>query len=199
MKEKYYGVMVGRKTGVATSWSECEAWVKSYPKAKYKKFDTYDQALEFSKGKEEVGIKDPNKLEEGELVAYVDGSFSEEKASYGYGVVLIDGDKIYEFSGSDKKQDLLEMRNVSGEIKAAELAMEKALEMGYKTLYLHYDYMGIEEWALGNWKRNKSGTKNYHEFYREISKKLKVVFIKVKSHSGIYYNELADRLAKESI
>jgi ribonuclease HI len=91
------------------------------------------------------------------------------------------------------------MRNVSGEIKGAMVAMDKAIERKKDTLYLYYDYAGIEHWAKGDWKTNKEGTKNYKEYYDSIKNKLNVVFIKVRAHSGIELNEEADRLAKEAI
>ena len=91
------------------------------------------------------------------------------------------------------------MRNVAGEIRGAIIAMEKALEERKDTLYLYYDYMGIEKWATGEWKANKHGTKMYKEYYDSIKDRLHVVFKKVIAHSGNEYNEKADRLAKEAL
>lgn len=47
MKKKYYAVAKGRKTGVFTSWGECEAQVKGFPGAIYKSFQTEAEALRF--------------------------------------------------------------------------------------------------------------------------------------------------------
>ncbi len=79
------------------------------------------------------------------------------------------------------------------------VAMEIAIERGYKKLFLSYDYAGIEKWALGEWKTNKAGTRAYKTFYDSIKDELQVKFIKVPAHSGVKYNELADSLAKEAI
>ena len=59
--------------------------------------------------------------------------------------------------------------------------------------------MGIEKWAVGEWKTNKEGTKEYKEYYDSIKDKLKVVFVKIKAHAGNKYNEEADRLAKKAL
>ena len=66
-------------------------------------------------------------------------------------------------------------------------------------LYIFYDYAGIEKWCSGEWKTNKNGTRKYKEFYDEISKKVKVHFVKVKGHSNDHYNDLADKLAKKAL
>ena len=102
-------------------------------------------------------------------------------------------------SSRGNDSELIEMRNVAGEIEGAMAAMNIALKRNIHILYLHYDYMGIEKWANGEWKANKVGTKKYAEYYNSIKDKLKVIFIKVKAHSGNKYNEEVDALAKEAL
>ena len=43
-KRKYYVVWKGRKTGVFTSWAECEEQVKGFAGAEYKAFSTREEA-----------------------------------------------------------------------------------------------------------------------------------------------------------
>lgn len=53
-KQKYYVVWEGREIGVFRSWSECEAQVLNFPGAKYKAFDTEQDAVEaFQNGHED--------------------------------------------------------------------------------------------------------------------------------------------------
>ncbi|OZC11927.1 ribonuclease HI [Onchocerca flexuosa] len=47
MKTGYYAVVRGRSTGVYKTWSECERQVKGYRNARYKKFATESDALNF--------------------------------------------------------------------------------------------------------------------------------------------------------
>jgi len=43
----FYAVRIGRKPGIYESWLECENQVKGYPKARYKKFNTSSEAIQF--------------------------------------------------------------------------------------------------------------------------------------------------------
>ena len=111
--------------------------------------------------------------------AYVDGSYNQNTSTYGY------------------DPEMASMRNVSGEILGAEAAMKKAEELGIKELTLYFDYIGIEAWVTGKWRANKEGTQRYRDVMRESS--VKIVFKKVKGHSGVQGNEEADLLAKEAV
>lgn len=46
----FYAVRVGRSPGIYSTWDECEAQIKSFPGARYKKFPTAQQAQEFITG-----------------------------------------------------------------------------------------------------------------------------------------------------
>lgn len=199
MAKFYYAVKTGNAPGVYETWGECEAQVKGFSGAKYKKFSTYEEALDFIEDKGDFLRPDENNLKDDEIIAYVDGSFCLDTRTYSYGVVIITKEGKETFSGREDDEDLALMRNVSGEIKGAMVAMDIALNRGKKILYLYFDYTGIEHWAKGDWKTNKEGTKVYKEYYDSIKDKLQVVFVKVRAHSGVEYNEEADRLAKEAI
>ncbi|KAH7320945.1 putative ribonuclease H [Stachybotrys elegans] len=46
---RYYAVAVGRSTGIFTDWAEAEPHIKGASKPKYKKFNSYAEAVEFIK------------------------------------------------------------------------------------------------------------------------------------------------------
>ena len=199
MAKFYYAVKEGRLPGIYDTWAKCEAQVKGFKGAKYKKFPSYDEAVDFIEDEGDF-LRPGDVLKSNEMIAYVDGSFDLKTRTYSYGVVLIsDDDDKRTLSGREDDKSLAEMRNVSGEIKGAMVAMEEAIRLNKDILYLYFDYTGIEHWAKGDWKTNKEGTKKYKEYYDGIKTKLNVVFIKVRAHSGVEYNEEADRLAKEAI
>lgn len=199
MDKKYYSVKAGRMPGIYETWEKCREQVIGYPGAEYKKFSTLEEAEEFLGRKSLKMDMDIEGLSEGEASVYVDGSFDLGSSTYSYGVVILTKDDTYELSGREVDPEMALMRNVSGELKGAMKAMEWALENKIETLYLHYDYTGIERWAKGDWKTNKEGTKAYKAYFDSIKNKLRVEFIKVKAHSGNKYNEEADKLAKEAM
>ena len=132
-------------------------------------------------------------------IAYVDGSYNVATGEFSYGVVMFhEGQKLH-FSRKYDDKELAEMRNVAGEIKGAEAAMEYAYRHGMSSITIYHDYEGISKWPLRQWKANKSGTKEYQSFYDKISENVKIKFVKVKGHSGDTYNDEADRLAKEAL
>ena len=129
----------------------------------------------------------------------MDGSFKEETNEYSFGVVLlIDGKEFY-FKKSFSSDELSSMRNVAGEIKGAGFIILYCLNRGITKLTIYHDYEGISKWYQNEWKANLFGTKKYQEFANEVKGQIDVTFVKVKSHSNNYYNDVADRLAKEAL
>lgn len=193
----FYAVKSGKNIGIYTSWEECKTQVIGVKGAIYKKFSTENEARNFIEGSKELQVNE--NTESSGLKAYVDGSFM-GGTSFGCGCVIIFHNEIIaEISKKYNDKELATMRNVAGEIKASELAMQYAIENGFKSIDIYHDYQGISSWCLGEWKTNKSGTIAYKKFYNSIKDSLSVNFIKVKGHSGDKYNDMADELAKRAM
>lgn len=189
---KYYAVKKGRNPGIYTSWDSCLKEVKGYSGAIYKSFKTKEEAESYMTGQEkqiEVGANS--------VIAYVDGSYNKKLKVYGSGVVYITDDKELELMKSYDDAYHIH-RNVAGEVKASELAIEKAIEDKKDQIIIYHDYQGIASWANGDWKTNNDLTKSYKRFIDQARKKIKIDFVKVKGHSNDKNNDKADLLAKEA-
>lgn len=202
MAGKYYAVRKGITPGIFESWEACKQSVSGYSCAEYKSFKTREEAEVFLKGQSTVfpaEEESKEQTEDGYLPIYVDGSYNSvtEEFSYGMVVLLRDGEETFHRKFEDK--ELAAMRNVAGEIKGAEAAMQYALDNGIKKIAIYHDYEGIAKWCTGAWKTNKEGTKAYRAFYEKASKEISVRFVKVTGHSGNRYNDMADAQAKEAL
>lgn len=192
---KYYAVKNGRVPGIYNSWTECQKQIHGFKNASYKSFTTRVEAEEFISDKKEIP-----QMEHG-LIAYVDGSFNAKKKVYGYGAVLIDGQQVIKrLCGHGDNEECIPSRNVAGEIFGALAAVKYAVEHPeYDGIVIYYDYMGIEKWAIGEWKANKKLTQYYADKMAKYRKQLPIVFMKVEAHTGDFYNEQADQLAKKAV
>lgn len=194
MAGKYYAVRIGRTPGIYHSWEECKAMVDGFPKASYKSFKTLEEAQSF------MNISSNNSQQEIlDDYAFVDGSYNVATKVYGYGGFLIHEGQEYILQGCADDEELATMRNVAGEIAGSMAAISKALELGMKKLTILYDYYGIEKWATGEWKTNKTGTRNYAQYIADVKDQIQLEFVKVEAHTGIAGNEKADQLAKQMV
>ena len=217
-KKKFYAVRQGRKTGMFLTWDECKKQVMGYPGAIYKSFGTEAEAKEYlgigsddknekNAGENKSAVKNPETS--GDIRAetansdaveiYGDGSYHVGTKEFSYGmVVLIDG-KEEKFSQKMTDPQLAQMRNVAGEIKGSEAAMQYALDHKIPSIIIYHDYQGIASWCNGDWKANKPGTIAYRDFYQKAKEKVHIEFRKVKGHSNDKYNDMVDELAKEAL
>ena len=134
-------------------------------------------------------------------IIYVDGSYmsSVSTTKVGAGAVVLYKGEEHQMSKCFDDKELAEMHQIGGEINGALIGIEKAKSLGAKAMIVRHDYQGVAKWALGEWKRNKVKTKEYHEKMQVLMSELDIRFEHVKAHTGEHYNELADQLAKSAI
>lgn len=222
-----YAVKVGKKTGKFYNWTECSKSVWGFSGAVFKKFATEEEAdaylgnLKPKKGTALTAVSLDEKkqntvsstiegrdydwvslenMSEGEAIAYVDGSYLPQYRAYGFSCVYTQVNKPkFVFSGSDNNKELLEMRNITGEMIAAMAAVIYAKKNGANHLTIVHDYEGLSKWATGEWAAKRDVTQAYTRFMQYHMRDLSVHFVKVKGHSGLAGNNLADKKAKGAI
>lgn len=196
MAKKYYAVKKGRKTGIFTSWADTQKVISGYSNAEFKSFTTVEMAKNYlNNTTEAIDTNNPEVL-----WAYVDGSFDKATKRYSYGVALIkDNDVLATLSNSDNDPNYVDSFQIAGECFGALNAIKWAINHDFNHIIIFYDYLGIEMWAKGNWRANKPVSKDYVTHFKKLAQDIKVDFVKVKAHSGVEYNELADQLAKDAL
>lgn len=201
---KYYAVRKGFKTGIFTTWNECQSYVHGFSNAEFKSFHSELEAREYlNNDVTSYHEKSPKKDSAATLknIAYVDGSFDGYSKTYGFGGFIIyeeNGKKcVRVVQGAGNNPEMSKMRNVAGEISGAMRIVEEAIYLGLEEITLYYDYAGIENWVTGIWSCNKYETYEYSRFMYESSKQIRIHFHKVEGHSGDTGNDIVDTIAKE--
>lgn len=214
---KYYAVRVGRNPGIYTSWSLCKQQIIGFSNPLFKMFEGDNQVEVLKACNEFMTNNTTNSSTQGllnnewkkhmddETYAFVDGSFNAKTNVYGYGGFISHKNQTAEkrdityIKGFANDVDMVSMRNVAGEICGSQKAVEKAIELGYPSITILHDYVGISKWPNDEWKTNKIGTQNYAKYIKSVKDKIAITFVKVAGHTNIPGNEEADRLAKESV
>lgn len=131
-------------------------------------------------------------LEKCEFKAYTDGSYNKNKNITGFGVVIIKNNSVIsEFSGIVPDTT---MWQIEGELTAVMEAVKYCEKENIPKIIICFDYTGCEYFATRKWKTKKQFIQSYIDFMN--STKIKILWQKVKGHSGDYFNELADKLAE---
>lgn len=196
MSKKYYAVRNGHHPGIYHSWAAAKEEVHSFPDAAYKSFKDLAAAKEFMNPVK----KTKNISKNDTVIAYVDGSFDKKTESYSFGAVLIlDDQVIKKLSRVGSNPKYKASRQIAGEVFGALHAIQWAIQNHFKKIIVHYDYLGIEKWALGEWRTNKEVSIDYAQSFQKLATKIDVQFVKVKAHSGVEYNEMADQIAKDAL
>jgi ribonuclease HI len=126
---------------------------------------------------------------------YVDGSCLMPGERVGYGAVVLLGTEIaYACCGPVSAEQAAGTRQVAGELFAAGHALNWCKAQGYPLVDVYYDYLGIEMWATGGWKAKQPITQRYQAFARALP--FRILWHKVKSHTGDKWNDYVDDLAK---
>lgn len=209
MSKKFYAIKEGFDSEnnkkvedkVVDTWGECLKYVKGVKGAKYKSFQSMKDASVYLNKGSKMLKKGVDNYPEDCLHIYVDGSYNEESEKYSYGIIAVRNDVVeYIESGAAKDNSKKNIRQIAGELKAAVRALEYALENGEEKVVIFHDYEGVSHHATGFWERREESSIEYYIKMNELmSSGIEVIFVKVDSHTGDIFNELADEKCKEKL
>lgn len=150
--------------------------------------------------KQDAPVRHNESLASDQLITYVDGSYEHSLLKYAFGCVFLMPDgTIYVENGSGSNPESAKLRNVTGEMLGSMFAVRWAIKNGFKSVEIRYDYEGVEKWVTGAWKSKTELTRKYAEAMRRWSAQIQISFTKVAAHSNVYFNEMADQLAKKAL
>lgn len=207
MTKRYYAVKKGHETGIFEDWASCSKQVHGYKGAMYKKFEDRKLAEEYlavnealTSERHDTEEEVLSSLNDGEAIAYVDGSNLGDGSAFSWGIVLFNKEKgKVPISGKSEEERFTKYRNISGELFASVNAVNYAIKNKMKKITIYHDYSGIRHWALGEWKTKNDLSKVYREFFQSAMKSIDVQFVKADGHTGDKFNEEADVLAKKAL
>lgn len=199
MAKKYYAIKKGKdcENIIVMSWSECLQYVKGVKGAIYKSFAAEEEAKMYLQTNSSLK-KGMDKYPDDVPHIYVDGSYNINTEDFGYGVVILNNNIIVhaEYGSGHEEED--NQRQVNGELMAAIKGLKFSVDHGYDKVVIFYDYAGVCNHAMGTWERNTKLSKIYYDQFNLLKNEgnLDVIFVKVDSHTGDLYNDIADELAK---
>lgn len=187
LKPPFYAVKKGRHPGIYETWDACCQQIVDFQGSCFRIFPDEEKAKKWFETGDD--IRD-------HCDAYTDGSFNEPIQTWGYGAILIDSSYGSEIKLSGSGQSDAETRNIAGELHGALCAVEEALRLGYHSITIYHDYEGVGKWATHEWRAKIPLTKWYVETMDAYAKKIKIQFCHVPAHTGVFYNERVDVIAK---
>ena len=186
-KQKFYAIKTPNESKIVMTWAECEKLTHGVKGVLFKSFGSRAEAEAWTSGME-APVPDG-------LRVFVDGSFSPGFPKSGWAFVVTEND-VEIARGSGITAFDAESRNIDGEVMASFQAM-RWLDANDRTGTICHDYEGIARWAKGEWQAKSNIAKRYvaaaQPFLHRVS------FEKVEAHTGVKWNELVDKLAKDAI
>lgn len=186
-KQKFYAIKSPNESKIVMTWAECEKLTHGVKGVLFKSFGSRAEAEAWISGME-APVPDGIRV-------FVDGSFSPDFPKSGWAFVATENDKEIA-RGSGITAFDAESRNIDGEVMASFQAM-RWLDSNDKTGTICHDYEGIARWAKGEWQAKSNIAKRYVAAAQPYLHR--VSFEKVEAHTGVKWNELVDKLAKEAI
>lgn len=153
------------------------------------------QVIQWVKNKAKQKFREARKKAPGRRI-YTDATYQEKGRWLGLGLVMVEDDVILEEKSIAIKSQDYTLRQIEGELKAAVLAAQWAIQRGWKEWNLCFDFIGVYFYTTNLWKRDNVIMEKYFEDMRKLRGESQIGFIHITSHTGDWYNDRADKLAE---
>ena len=182
---KFYAVKKGRKTGIFTTWAECQKQVSGFPKAEFKSFISKQEADNWLK---EIKSSNENRRKSYSVIVYTDGGSrnhgnkkgehvkKNDKAAWAYlikyqGSIISNTDG--EYGSTNNRMEIMALKKALLDLKQRELQNEKILVvLDSKYVLDAITKRWLQSWEKNGWKTSAgTGVKN-KELWMEISRLL---------------------------
>lgn len=213
---KFYAVKKGRKTGIFTTWAECQKQVSGFPKAEFKSFISKQEADSWLK---EIKSSNENKRKNYSIIVYTDGGSrnhgnkkgehvkKNDKAAWAYlikyqGSIISDTDG--EYGSTNNRMEIMALKKALLDLKQRELQNEKILVvLDSKYVLDAITKRWLQLWEKNGWKTSAgTGVKN-KELWMEISRLLpefsNLDYQWTKGHANDEGNNLVDELLNKTM
>ena len=213
---KFYAVKKGRKTGIFTTWAECQKQVSGFPKAEFKSFISKQEADSWLK---EIKSSNENRRKSYSVIVYTDGGSrnhgnkkgehvkKNDKAAWAYlikyqGSIISDTDG--EYGSTNNRMEIMALKKALLDLKQRELQNEKILVvLDSKYVLDAITKRWLQLWEKNGWKTSAgTGVKN-KELWMEISRLLpefsNLDYQWTKGHANDEGNNLVDELLNKTM
>lgn len=213
---KFYAVKKGRKTGIFTTWAECQKQVSGFPKAEFKSFISKQEADNWLK---EIKSSNENRRKSYSVIVYTDGGSrnhgnkkgehvkKNDKAAWAYlikyqGSIISDTDG--EYGSTNNRMEIMALKKALLDLKQRELQNEKILVvLDSKYVLDAITKRWLQSWEKNGWKTSAgTGVKN-KELWIEISGLLpefpNLDYQWTKGHANDEGNNLVDELLNKTM
>lgn len=213
---KYYAVSRGRKTGIFTSWAECQKQTQGFKNAKFKSFTSESEAKSWLKNPT-PGVKMTTQRslpKDYAYILYTDGGSrntgnqagghvkADDKAAWAFLVERVQDQKQLEFSGSEygatnSRMEIMAFLNALKWLKKYHFNEEAILDVLDSKYVLKAVEGQLAKWAQNNWHTSSGPVKNqalWQEVYALLPYFKKLDFKWVKGHDKDVKNIRVDQL-----
>ena len=186
----FYAVKQGKRTGIFLSLEEALEQVQGVCGGEFRKFTDETEAEKYV-----IQSVLDLPIDENSIHFWTDGSYFTETNKTGYGIVVVQNNRILEKICS--RCPSTSSTSTTGELVAVLRVFEIAKARGYSDIVVHHDLNTISTLVNGQAKARKEITIQYVKQYSEYVKNMNCTFIKTEGHSDDEFNIMAHNLARE--